>query len=191
MSIVFDIKEETRTLGQNINLRFTRLSESHTAMLLDFSCGNGVLDAFIQSQAMQSVREKTYLMIDEDERRIVAFASLSCSAIPVMSNDIYNDFIPAVEITYFALDVHYQKLRMSEDPEDRYLSDHVLNQVIQQIYDFTDNICGAMYVILHSTPDGYHLYRRNAFQDMAEPYFLKRQSNFLEGCTPMYLRLED
>lgn len=188
MSTLLDAKEE-RLLGSKIRIRAAVIDEEHVWMLDEFSCGNEVIDVFLREQALYSRRETTHIFIDEEENRIAAFASLSCSALPVMSHDIYNDFIPSVELTYFAVDTRYQKLHMTEDPEDGYFSDSILNLAIDIVYDMAEQDCGAVYITLHATPDGYRLYQRNAFRDLAEDFILQRQSIYLEGCRPMYYRL--
>ena len=158
-------------------------------MLNCFSCGNEEIDEFFRKKAAESINETTHLYIDHERGRIVAAAALACSVVPIMQNRQYLMNLPSVEITYFAVDSHYQKMPMSPNRAEGYLSDYVLSSVISEIYDFTEEHSGASHVLLYSTPSAVHFYERNRFEQMENELFLVRNNLYLDGCIPMLLTL--
>lgn len=154
-----------------------------------FFCGNDVIDAFFREKAADSIREVTFLYLDEARGQVAAAVSLSCSAIPVMDADRFYDAIPSVEITYFAVDERYQKLPQTSDKEDGCFSDYILGDIISCIYTFTENTCGASHVLLYATENAVHFYKRNFFTEIDEDFMLVKSKKFLDGCVPMLLAL--
>lgn len=88
----------------------------------------------------------------------------------------------------FAIDEKYQHMNYSENIEDGNFSDMLFSEVIGNIYNFTDNYCGADKVILYSVPDAESFYTRNGFKRF-ERFMLQSTSIFVDGCIPMYLSL--
>lgn len=172
--------------GQDIPLHTCRLDSITITKLADFSCGNDTLDTFFHEKAVSSEREVTYLFIDTEKDRVAAMASIACSAIELGNGKRLTDSIPAVEITYFAVDKRYQKLPYSEDKEAGYFSDMIMDSVLQIICDFSMHICGATHVLLYATPDAVHFYERNRFVKSDIAWILPRENWYLEGCTLMY-----
>lgn len=158
-------------------------------MLDRFSCGNEEIDEFFREKAVDSINETTHIYIDNERGRIAAAAALSCSVVPIMQNHQYLMNIPSVEITYFAVDMHYQRMPMSPNRAEGYFSDDILGSVISEIYDFTAEHSGASHVLLYSTPSAVHFYERNRFEYMENELFLKRSNLYLDGCVPMLLAL--
>ena len=172
-----------------IPIEFDRLADSHADMLSTFSCGNEVIDEHFRKKAFDEINSVTYLFIDKSQNRVAAAATICCSSIPVTDGRKYIDGIPAVEITAFAVDTSYQGMVISTEPTEEYFSDFVLSTIIQRIYEFTEQFCGAEYVILYSTPRGHSLYARNLFCDYDKDFFMVKQTGYLDGCIPMYLAL--
>ena len=181
MNTTFPFPNNTELYGTDIRIGVEKLTVSHLPLLESFTCGNEVIDDFFKTQAADSIREVTYLFIYLNHNRIAAAASLSCSSIPLTSFGSYVESVPAVEITYFAVDTRYQKLHMEPDPAAGYFSDSILSHIIGMIYDFTEKFCGASHVLLYSTAAACHFYERNQFREINEDYYMIRQSHFLEG----------
>ncbi|MBQ8401765.1 MAG: hypothetical protein IJX14_07545 [Clostridia bacterium] len=180
---------EQGVVGDDILLRKEVLTPKNIALLQDFSCGNPAIDAFFQEKAADSIREVTYIFVDTERNCAAAAISLSCSAIPVMEGDRYYDAVPAVEITYFAVEERYQKMMQTHDREDGYFSDYILCDIISTIYTFTEEVCGASHVLLYAVPDAVHFYKRNFFTEIDESFMLVKNKQYLEGCIPMLLAL--
>lgn len=172
-----------------IPIEFDRLTDDHAEMLTTFSCGNEVIDEHFRAKAFDEINSITYLFIDKARNCAAAAATLCCSSIPITDGRKYIDGIPAVEITAFAVDERYQGMVISREPTKEYFSDFVLSTIIRRIYEFTEQYCGAEYVILYSTPRGHSLYERNLFCDYDHDIFMVKQKRYLEGCIPMYLAL--
>ncbi len=158
-------------------------------MLDVFSCGNEEIDEFFRRKAADSFNETTRIFIDSERGRIAGAAALACSGIPIMQNRQYLWNVPAVEITYFAVDSRYQRLPMSSNRADGYFSDYVLGSVISEIYEFTEEHSGASHILLYSTPTALHFYERNRFETMENELLMVRSSLYFDGCIPMMLPL--
>ena len=96
--------------------------------------------------------------------------------------------IPAVEVKNFALNEKYQNMPYEDDASKGVLADYVLADLIISIIDFTDYICGASRIILHSTPGAHEFYIRNKFKDFEE-FMIPEKKMYLEDCIPMFLNL--
>lgn len=158
-------------------------------MLDVFSCGNDEIDEFFRLRAADSFNETTRIFVDIERGRIAGAAALACSGIPLMQNHQYLMNIPAIEITYFAVDNRYQRLPMSANRADGYFSDYILGSVISEIYDFTEEHSGASHILLYSTPTALRFYERNRFEQMENELYMVRNSLYFDGCTPMILPL--
>ncbi len=173
-------------LGQDIPLYSCRLDAVTVRKLKDFSCGNDTLDTFFREKAVSSEQEVTYIFIDTEKDRVAAAASIACSAIEIGDGQRITSSVPAVEITYFAVDKRYQKLPYSEEKEAGYFSDLIMDSVLQIICDFSLHICGATHVLLYATPDAVHFYERNRFVQSDIAWVMPRGNWYLDGCTLMY-----
>lgn len=173
------------TFGSTIPLGIEKLTAENLHLLQEFSCGNDWIDDHFRNTAVSSDREVTFLFNNLTAGHTAAAVSLSCASIPITSYGVYVESHPAVEITCFAVDLRYQKLRMSPDPDEGYFSDTILSHIISDIYQFTSNFCGASHILLHSTDSARHFYERNQFREITEDFYLTRRNYILEGCTPM------
>ncbi len=192
-NVLEPIQDAEPYFGEELDIRIHVLNSGNIRdfrpMLDGFSCGNDEIDEFFRVKASDSINETTHLYIDNERGRIAAAASLACSVVPIMQNRQYLMNIPSVEITYFAVDIRYQRMPMSANRADGYFSDYVLSSVITEIYDFTAEHSGASHVLLYSTPSAVHFYERNRFEPMENDLFLRRSNLYLDGYLPMLLPL--
>ena len=86
---------------------------------------------------------------------------------------------------YFVTNDWYQDIQYCEDKSFGCLSNVIFDKVIADIYEFTENYCGADKIILYSVPSAYEFYNRAGFCDFEE-YMLQSDDKFLDGCIPMY-----
>lgn len=168
---VQDNPSDEITLGADIEIDRVLISEVPKAYWNSFDSGNEVIDEFFRKKAIYSRREKTHVYIDTKRNRIIAAASLCCSAVPLMSNNIYNENLPSVEITYFAVDKHYQHLPMDDFEDNQYLSDSILNDVILFVYGFIEEICGVTHIVAYSTPNAVRFIRETSLRKLIRNCF--------------------
>lgn len=155
-----------------------------------FNCGNSELDDFLKNKALKDLdsgKSVTKLVILEDNNiDVMAYYSLNCSSI-IMNSHGKNNFSPAVEIKVFAMNNKYQHTVSKED-KDFTLSDLAFCKIIEEINNFSSNVCGAENIILYSVPKAVNFYKRNGFTNF-EDYMIKNDERYLRGCEPMWLRL--
>lgn len=178
--------------ANKIKFSFLKLNPKYLAYLNDFSCGNVEIDNKLR-ESLEDSQIVSFLVFDGDpddtsnNAKLVGVYSLSCSGFIYRFNEKMYIY-PAVEIKYFAIDKRYQDRPFSDDPDDGCISNMILYKVIAQVFDFTENYCGADKIILYSTPNAVEFYKKAGFEDFKE-YMLKSSDRFLNGCTPMYLNL--
>ena len=159
-------------------------------LLAAFSCGNSYIDDFFKHKALYSTEHTTHVFWDTAEDTVIALVSLSCSSLSSLYGGIsVCDCQPAVEITYFAVDSRYQKLLVSGDKEQGYVSDLIMAMVLSMICDFTAQYCAANTVILYATPQSVHFYERNHFVHADTTRYWRRHSLDIEECIFMYQEL--
>lgn len=173
--------------GKDINYSITRFAENYEQLVQSFDCGNEVINDYLKNKANSDTQATTFIITDNDNKRVICYYSLSCSGFVITSSGKFIIY-PAVEIKMFAIDSKYQHMRYSEDIEEGNLSDLLFSSVIADIYNFTEEYCGADKVILYSVPDAENFYKRNGFNRF-ERYMLKSTSLFTDGCIPMYMSL--
>ena len=172
------------------NISCSLLTENTRPLLDDFSCGNSFIDRFFKDQALHNTEHTTHIFWDAENERAIAAVSFACSSL----NSLYGgvsvcDCQPAVEITYFAVDKRYQKLLVSNDKEDGYVSDLIMALSLSLIYDFTALFCAACAVILYSTENAEHFYERNHFIRADVSQYWRKHSTAIDDCIFMYQEL--
>lgn len=166
-----------------------RLNARSFPLMQDFSCGNDYIDTFFHTKAVDSIDHTAHVVWSDKENRAIAAFSLACSSLNLLyGKDTICDSVAAVEITYFAVDKRYQKTMLTEEREDGYISDLIMDKALSLIYDVTENFCAATYVILYATPEAIHFYERNGFR-IDEEHFWRKRSYALDGCVFMLREL--
>jgi len=163
------------------------LTKDNISLVRNFNCGNKVINEYLKFKALEDTQATTFIVLDDNSNDIICYYSLSCCGF-VVNNGTNFTIYPAVEIKMFAIDEKYQHMNYSENIEDGNFSDMLFSEVIGNIYNFTDNYCGADKVILYSVPDAESFYTRNGFKRF-ERFMLQSTSIFVDGCIPMYLSL--
>lgn len=189
--------EQAVKFADEVQIDVLDLSEIDPEVLSAFSCGTEGLDQFLQERA-QNDSAKTFLFVDVDRNRIVAYTSLSCSAImyavedddAIMFAPERFSLVPAIEIKYFAVDKTYQHLRYEDDaPNSRLtLSCHLFRYIVDHIRDIAQNQVGAEYIVLYSVPKAIHFYERNLFNRF-KGEMVGNADPYLMGCQPMYMEI--
>ncbi len=173
--------------GEEINYSIELLSPDNMKLLGDFSCGNESIDHYLHKRALEDTKNVCYLCRICDTNKIIGFASLACSGI-YYKVDQYLETIPAIQISYFAVDAQIQKLPYDKMDLHYYFSDVFLCGILEKCREISDKYAGAEYIVLYAVPDAKHFYQRNLFQDYTE--FMQRDhTRYLEGCIPMFMEL--
>lgn len=160
----------------------SRLQGDLISLMKSFSCGNEYIDTFLTQKAATSIDNTTHVVWDDEADIAIAAFSLACTSLNLLygKNEVCES-IPAVEITYFAVDKRYQRTLLTENREDGYVSDLVMDRAMSLIYSVTDQYFAATYVTLYATPDSIHFYERNGFH-IDEARYWRRRSYALDGC---------
>lgn len=155
--------------------------------LKNFDCGNEEINNHIQRYSSFSQSERFFLMVDVDKDKAICVYSLKSTAIirtqGKRAKRAYYD--PAIEIAIFAVDVEYQDIKCNFGETNGYLSDYFLCYVLSKISSINRNNCAVQFIMLFSTKDAVHFYKRNQFREFT-PY-MRNKSPYIRYCTPMYL----
>jgi len=174
--------------GENISFKVIPYDKEYIAIVKDFDCGNSEINKYLVNDALDDADAKTYLVINTDTSDIIGFTSISCSGVHYTFDDTLQATIPAIEIKYFAITNELHKLVYDDTDEHFYFSDMVLCELLRIIRDISDNVIGARLVVLYSIDSAKQFYARNMFKPY-EPFMLKNNTRYLNGCTPMYMPL--
>ena len=167
------------------------LSKVDIESLQSFNSTNEAIDDYFKKEAKSDTTSKSFVVLNkrEDMPSIIGTYSLCCSGYVYQFRDrIYIN--PAVEVKYFAINEYYQDAQHDDDVDFGCLSSNIFSIVIGNIINFTDNYCGANKIILYAVPDAVKFYKRMGFKPF-EDYMLKTNERYLEGCSPMYLDLNE
>lgn len=174
--------------GQDIQLDCVILDKDNADLLKSFSCGNDGIDEYITVKGYSDLMAVTKMILNSANNDVICVYSLCCSSfIMGCANGKYHPY-PAVEIKIFAINKKYQDMRYSNDPSEGCLSNFILNMIIGEIFDFTDNVCGANTILLYSTEEGYNFYKKNGFKDFVEQA-VKSSDRFVDDCRPMFMAI--
>ena len=170
------------------NFERYRLNDETMHYLNGFYCGNRNIDQYVKDQALNDAcigNGVTYLIIDKDQNQLVAYYTLSTTAI---RKDIDNSIgYPSVEIKMFAVRNEYQDTIYIGDGNDVLVAELILGNIIADLYHLSQNVLGFKFIVLHSVKEAVNFYKRTWFYEMDE--YLMFEDFFTEGCVPMYIRL--
>ena len=158
-----------------------------------FSSGNTYLDGFLQDgdYSLNTNIGKTYVFLSEENSEIIGYYNLGMSSVDrieqVGESSRYIRMGGAVNINYFALDEKYHKQVFDILPsgDKIYLSDILIIECLERIEIIAQEYIGATFVTLNSTKEGYHLYKRNGFEELEmDMRFSMEDSDY--HCTQLY-----
>lgn len=173
--------------GREIDYTVERLSPDNAELLGDFDCGNEAINEYIHEKSIHDTTAIGYLCIDNNERKVLGFATISCSGIQSCVGEM-RVTLPAIQIVYFALANSLHKMVYDEQDEHYYFSDTFLCDILFMCREITDKYFGARYIALYSVPDAEHFYRRNSFENYLE-YMTPDNNRYIDGCIPMFMEL--
>lgn len=151
----------------------------------EFNSGNDEIDKDFANSEYER-RFVSYVAINKDNNDIIAIYSLACSSCVYLINE-KSYFSPSIEIVLFAVDERYQNLKTQDDSEC--LSNIIFYELLSYISDLTDNVIGALKVILYATPNAVEFYSKCGF-GIFENNMIQKMDRFLDGCTAMYADID-
>lgn len=151
----------------------------------NFSSGNDSIDRKIYDNRYNN-NFVDYFVVDNKTDKIIAVYSLACSAC-IYSDHDKNHFYSAIEIEFFAVDIHYQDIK-AIDPDEGCLSSIIFRSILSKIMDMSFEVIGATKIILYSVPNAVSFYQKNGFSEF-EIDILKNTDWYTDECIPMYMHI--
>ena len=173
--------------GQQIPVRSEVLSPKNQRLTRDFFCGNPAIDDYFRLEAADDATAVTYLVVDENDEKLLAALTISCSAIFLSKKHQFSTLMSAIEVVYFAVDVEYQGLRYRPG-DQRSLSHYLFSYLIEMMRDISREHVGAAKIVLYSVPEAWHFYKRLGFIPFTGGMYGDR-GTFVRDCVPMYFDL--
>ena len=173
--------------GQEIPVRVEVLSHANERMTRYFFCGNPAIDEYFRNFAADDATAVTYLIIDENNNKLLAALTIACSAIFLSKKQQFSTLMSAIEVVYFAVDVDYQGMRYRPGDE-RSLSHYLFSYLIEMLRDISRTSVGAAKIVLYSVPEAENFYARLGFVPFQSSMYGDR-GIFVRGCVPMYFDL--
>ena len=173
--------------GQEIPVRIEVLTHANERMTRYFFCGNPAIDEYFRCFAADDATAVTYLIIDENNQKLLAALTIACSAIFLSKKQQFSTLMSAIEVVYFAVDVDYQGLRYRPG-DDRSLSHYLFSYLIEMIRGISRDHVGAAKIVLYSVPEAFNFYRRLGFSTFGSTMYGDR-GTFVKDCVPMYFDL--
>ena len=173
--------------GQQIPVRIEVLRPQNQRLTRYFFCGNPAIDDYFRLEAADDATAVTYLVIDENEEKLLAALTISCSAIFLSKKHQFSTLMSAIEVVYFAVDAEYQGLRYRPD-DQRSLSHYLFSYLIEMMRDISREHVGAAKIVLYSVPEAWHFYKRLGFIPFTGGMYGDR-GTFVRDCVPMYFDL--
>ncbi len=107
--------------------------ETQTRLSRSFDCGNQCLSLFLKShEALDDFFGKTYIMLDENNNKIIGYYNISTGHI---EDEVNIRMGGTIYINCLALDVNYQKKKIGSS----YISDRLLGDCLQRIMHMAKN----------------------------------------------------
>lgn len=172
--------------GQDLRIKVQVLNDE-SKEYIDFSCGNPGIDDYLHNEALNDQSSVTYLYIDCGSDRLIAFITVSCSAIFTKSNQLqYSTIMSAMEVKFLAVDEDYQHLPYNRRAHSPTLSDMMFDDMIIRLMDISRTQIGAACIVLYSVPQAVSFYKRHGFKEFGDSMY-GDEGYFIKGCEPMYL----
>ena len=173
--------------GQQIPVRVEVLSHANERLTPYFFCGNPAIDEYFRNFAADDATAVTYLIIDENNQKLLAALTIACSAIFLSKKQQFSTLMSAIEVVYFAVDVDYQGMRYRPGDE-RSLSHYLFSYLIEMMRSLSRDHVGAAKIVLDSVPEAWHFYKRLGFIPFAGGMYGDR-GTFVKDCVPMFFDL--
>ena len=174
--------------GRELNISVQTL-DAESEKYIEFSCGNESIDDYLHYEAIGDQSSVTYLYIDVDRDKLIAFVTIACSAIFTISDhEQYSTVMPSMEVKFLAVDESYQHLPYNAMKNSPSLSDMMFDDMIMRMIDISRTIIGASSIVLYSVPQAITFYQRHGFKKFGDNMY-GDEGLFIEGCEPMYLDL--
>ena len=173
--------------GQQLPVRVEVLTHENERMMRNFFCGNHAIDEYFRYFAAEDATSVTYLVIDENNNKLLAALTIACSAIFLSKKQQFSTLMSAIEVVYFAVDIDYQGLRYRPG-DDRSLSHYLFSYLIEMIRGISRDHVGAAKIVLYSVPEAFNFYHRLGFRTFGSTMYGDR-GTFVRGCEPMYFDL--
>lgn len=176
------------TYGNEISVEVQVLSNA-SRKYLDFTCGNPSIDHYFHKEALNDNSAVTYLYIDNASDKLIAFATISCSAIFTEAEErLFSTILSAMEVKFLAVDETYQHLPYSDADKSPKLSDLMFDDMILRMQEISQTEIGASKIVLYSVPPAVSFYKRHGFREFGDSMY-GDEGYYLDGCKPMYLDL--
>ncbi len=150
-----------------VKMTFKENSLEYSEMCRQFDCGNSYINNFLKENSFNNEIAKTFILINEEVPCIMGFFSLSADSLIEKSNDQKTiELGPAIRIYMFAVDKRYQgyHYHLSET-----IASFLLNQCIEVIKKVVEHYIGATFIVLSSTKEGYHFYKKKGdFEELEQ-----------------------
>lgn len=171
------------------SISFHKVNPDDQSLLDQFRCEYKAICDFIQNHSIDSQKDVSYIFVDDENQRIIAFCAICCTGISTTAYESgveYTTSIPAVEIDYFAVDEEYRSLLLDAE-SSRYetLSRALFLYMQDVIRSISEEHVGATHICLYAVPKAVSFYKRCGFTEFNE-YMNGDEVPFLEGCVPMF-----
>ena len=173
--------------GHEIPVRIEVLSHANERLTRYFFCGNPAIDEYFRNFAADDAAAVTYLVIDENNEKLLAALTIACSAIFLSKKQQFSTLMSAIEVVYFAVDVDYQGMRYRPG-DDRSISHYLFSYLIEMIRSISRDHVGAAKIVLYSVPEATNFYRRLGFTPFRSSMY-GDLGTFVKDCVPMYFDL--
>jgi len=129
-----------------MNISTLRIGYDYFDELDDFNCGVKTMNDFLNYDARrldENGEGSTYLYIDEDSKSLIGYYTIKCSSVQIKEGR-YPKVFPAIEVSRFAIDEHYQGEGLSQS---------LFSELIGEIKYINDNYVGVKFITLFSISD--------------------------------------
>lgn len=173
-------------------LNVVKYTEAQQQLAASFCSGNPYLDRFLRGRdALDDSLGKTFVFLSQDNSTIIGYYNIGTGYIEMVEDGTAQKLGGSVHINCFALDEKYHGLlqQKTEEGDTINLSDVLLDDCIQYIEALRQEYIGFAFVTLSSTQEGYHLYKRNGFEELEDDMNFSVEASDIQ-CIPMYLALD-
>ncbi len=177
------------------SMSFHKVDINDVNLLNEFKCEYDAIREFIQNKSVHSKDDVSYILVDDENNRIMGFCAICCTGITITDINPYNKkpyltSIPTIEIDYFAVDEEYRGIKYDEtSTQYETLSQSFLIYMIDVIKNISIENVGATHICLYSVPKAKSFYKRCGFEEF-ETYMNRDEVPFLDGCIPMFYVIE-
>lgn len=160
--------------------------EPNKNIIDNFSCGNIIIDNYINSENKNSFFNGVNYILYDDNKNVIGFFNLIASELIGYSQGIQYPMGGSITIQYFAIDKKYQHKKINNKFS---YGDYLMQKcedVIRNIY----NKVGFSFVLINSTEDGYSFYKRNGYEEFEQDmYSISDEAD--KKCYKLYKTIED